>query len=564
MVIRYLLTTILIMACYHGTSAQPLPDSLLTEQAAYRYCFVNPSQSRQIIRTMRDRQLLPEWQLDLTEGNFCFYHCLFHTALKYYTKAYESEAVQSDDALKMRVMNRLMDTYDILFDEKNLTRYAHDLYTLAKSRENNAYMSMALFKMGKRAHYQGKKELGYLRCKEAISLMEHSRFWRKNNMLRAFYGELTFMYLSDKRYEEALRFSEAQEKTACQPHQPAIIYQRERALYRTYAIRTNILLAMGRTAAADSIYHRCVSLPVTDPYIYRNLVVFLKDRQRFAEMLPYLRQAYNILREDKDTLNRNMLLVLSDTGDAYEGMGQFDSATSYYSAAVRLYDKLTRSHSRQLTDAVRESIAVERTLAKRERLQFYIYTGIAVLVVLLLIYFYYTRMVRQKNKRMAQLIHSVMNYRYGALYESGGDEDNQLEELKNDPNWQLFHQADKQVVKNELFRNPDFGRDELMRVMGVDKGTLATIIQRFTGTNVPGYINTKRMEYAIQLIKVHPEYTLSAVSEASGIKSATTFIRHFKNVYGMTPSEYRLQLEDENSTPPILAENDAKSEKMTK
>ena len=98
-------------------------------------------------------------------------------------------------------------------------------------------------------------------------------------------------------------------------------------------------------------------------------------------------------------------------------------------------------------------------------------------------------------------------------------------------------------MKEELFRNPNFGRDELMRFMGVDKNNLPSIIQRYTGTNVTGYLNGKRMEYAVQLMKEHPEYTLAAIAEACGMKSPTTFIRNFRESYDLTPSEYRKSLE---------------------
>jgi superfamily II DNA helicase RecQ len=108
--------------------------------------------------------------------------------------------------------------------------------------------------------------------------------------------------------------------------------------------------------------------------------------------------------------------------------------------------------------------------------------------------------------------------------------------------YMVFHEMDKQIVKKALFRDPNFGRDDLMHLTGVDKNALAAIIQKYAGTNVPGYINSKRMEYAIVLIKIHPEYTLNAIAEACGIKASATFIRHFKKTYGMTPSEYRAQI----------------------
>jgi AraC-like DNA-binding protein len=59
----------------------------------------------------------------------------------------------------------------------------------------------------------------------------------------------------------------------------------------------------------------------------------------------------------------------------------------------------------------------------------------------------------------------------------------------------------------------------------------------------------KRMEYAVALLKKHPELTIAAIADMCGIKSATTFVNHFKETYGMAPSDYRASIVD--STPPI-------------
>ena len=80
----------------------------------------------------------------------------------------------------------------------------------------------------------------------------------------------------------------------------------------------------------------------------------------------------------------------------------------------------------------------------------------------------------------------------------------------------------------------------------IKKGTfiIATIINKYTSMNVSGYINSKRMIYAVALMKEHPEYTMNAIAEACGIKSAATFIRNFKNAFGMTPSDYRKTIDN--------------------
>ena len=157
---------------------------------------------------------------------------------------------------------------------------------------------------------------------------------------------------------------------------------------------------------------------------------------------------------------------------------------------------------------------------------------------------------------MINTIQQLMHYR--DLVVQNGDpvemEENDDEHVSTDER-RLFKEVDKRIMKERLFAQSDFGRDDLMRLLGVDKNTFASIIQRYTGTNVPGYVNNKRMEYAVLLIKQHPEYTIGAISEACGIKSPATFIRNFKSAYGMTPSEFRKQLDEEEITPPILTIN---------
>jgi AraC-like DNA-binding protein len=159
-------------------------------------------------------------------------------------------------------------------------------------------------------------------------------------------------------------------------------------------------------------------------------------------------------------------------------------------------------------------------------------------------------LVHKKNKRMMGIIRQMTGYR--EIIVQNGDGDEMGENMASDVSqeyYNRFKSVDKRVMKERLFANPEFGRDDLMRLLGVDKNTLPKLIHSITGTNVPGYINSKRMEYAVTLLKKHPDYTFEAIAEACGT-SPTTFVRNFKAAYDMTPSEYRKQLEEASSTPP--------------
>ena len=152
---------------------------------------------------------------------------------------------------------------------------------------------------------------------------------------------------------------------------------------------------------------------------------------------------------------------------------------------------------------------------------------------------------------MTEMVRRLMHYRDIVILNGDANFTDENGNFDADQKlFKLFKEVDKRIMKEHLFADPNFGRDDLVRLFGTDKNNLPSVIQRFANTNVPGYINIKRMEYAIQLIKQHPEYTLGAIAEACGIKSAATFIRNFRNTYGMTPSEFRRYYEKDSNTPP--------------
>ena len=171
-------------------------------------------------------------------------------------------------------------------------------------------------------------------------------------------------------------------------------------------------------------------------------------------------------------------------------------------------------------------------------------------LVLIFILLYQGLIERKRNHQMTEMVRRLMHYRDIVILNGDANFTDENGNFDADQKlFKLFKEVDKRIMKEHLFTDPNFGRDDLVRLFGTDKNNLPSVIQRFANTNVPGYINIKRMEYAIQLIKQHPEYTLGAIAEACGIKSAATFIRNFRNTYGMTPSEFRRYYEKDSNTP---------------
>lgn len=186
---------------------------------------------------------------------------------------------------------------------------------------------------------------------------------------------------------------------------------------------------------------------------------------------------------------------------------------------------------------------------------------ILLLVILIAMTHHFLRIINNRNYTLLKVLNGLDAYRNAAMYASitqnaGNDvastktmlniaaasDHSPLEETDDDvaEDEALFIKMDAVVTKERLFLNPNFSRDHLMRIIGVDKNRFGKMMGRYSdASNASVYINVKRVEYGAYLLKMHPEYTIAAIAVASGMSNTVTFNRIFKEVYGMTPSEYR-------------------------
>ena len=531
------------LTCQHVVAATQLPDSLLTFDKAYYYNIVDMPKSLQIIKTMREREMASEWELDRAEANLWSLDRHYNTALKLYQKVLDDP--ESNISWKEELSTLFLATYcyDKLNDERYLSKLVFRMRELSEKHHATDYMCMVEFLRGKRLFAMGKQSEGYAICEQAAEDMKHEEYAYKNRMLFIFYTNLANMYLSNARYHEAQRALTSAEKIVRQGLNMKVLDVERRAKVIINAIKTRLLAAEGEMAKADSTYALMRAMPYRDIAAETSIIPYLKMRKKYADMLESAQYCRKIIEEDGNDKGVNMLSVLQEEIDAYMGMEKYEQASACYATLSQLTDSLHIDNLNYFSKRAREDIQHEKLIANRN-LQLSI--GIAVLVILVLLMtaaFYHHLQTRKRTKAMTATIHELMYYRDIVLQngdpvpvEMGKNSEEAIEEKRR------FKEMDKRIIKEELFRSPDFGRDDLMRLMGVDKNAIASIVQKFANTNVAGYIKMKRMEYAVNLLKEHPELTIAAIAEMCGIKSTTTFVNHFKDTYGITPSDFRLSI----------------------
>lgn len=85
--------------------------------------------------------------------------------------------------------------------------------------------------------------------------------------------------------------------------------------------------------------------------------------------------------------------------------------------------------------------------------------------------------------------------------------------------------------------------DDVAKVTGYEKSNFCKQFKSATQTSFHKYLNTYRIGVACNLIK-YSEYSMQAVGEKVGIPEAKSFSRIFRQVVGMTPTEYKLSKEE--------------------
>jgi len=550
-----------------GNARIVLPDTMLTVKKAYSAASTDTSLA--IIQAMRKREMAPTWQLDMAEGDYCFATLQYPKALTLYEQAYDNPGIKDSANVQLGLLKRLMDTHDILLNEDKLVTFIHKVRQKAIQRHDDAYLSMADFVIGKRMHAHQKQEKGYELCLQAVEMMKSSDYFRKSVELCNDYAELVQMYMKDGRYEEALRMSLLQEEAARQINSTNA--KNKHSLRFVFALRASLLTKADRKEEAALAYAKWKLEKGGDCVTDKAILDYLIQNRHFDEAHDIIHEYCDLLRTQKQNYTYRMITMLATGSQVETAMGNYEEAAVHWQEIKTIVDSIQNGTSKNLMETTWDLIQREEDVKEKNNL-------LNVLGVILLlgmaigaIVLYYTRRIRHRNKALLKILNSLDAYRRRVIEEkpvespadrqepddgrqeqqdsrqlaangneNGNGNGNGNEKENEDENERLFLKLDVRITRDRLFLKPDFGRDDMARLIGVDKNRIGHIMARYSNSsNASVYINTKRVEYGAKLLLANPDFTIVAVANECGMSNTVTFNRTFKEVYGMTPSEYR-------------------------
>ncbi|MBQ9191833.1 MAG: AraC family transcriptional regulator [Bacteroidaceae bacterium] len=353
---------------------------------------------------------------------------------------------------------------------------------------------------------------------------------------------------------------------------------------RTEAEVGAVLCAMGQRergmarldsviAILDSREHRQFNwLDATIIALKRKINV-LSNEEKYVETLPLARRIIDRLddyeqhpqdyhdgtyREPADSTARADYIhfyrtqMQSRLTAAYATLGEQGSVEDVYEQIERSVRDVTAREHIARYHALEQQMLRQEAESRSQMMAFVAVASVSGLLVILLFtayLFFQKRRIQQKNRVLARMIESGQGTVSTPADEKPGAEANSVASDQRSSaslstiNYSLFTQMDSAIRSERLYANPTFQRQDACEHFNLRREVLNQLLTDFAdGQSFPAYINSIRLSEACRLLSDQPAMTVNAIAEEVGL-TPRNLRRLFVDQYGMTPSEFREQRE---------------------
>lgn len=583
---HFTLTLILYLILPVCIKAQNTPDSLFTREYIQSISLTDPHRALDLLNEAEKDKRIPEFLINNLRS--LVYHnglCQYRVALDYALKAYQSDSIQNDPEQALNLIDIMATDYMSIGNYIDCIRYSNIGVKLARQIEDKSleagmwqYIGLAKQEMGLKAE----AETYFIQAiKTQKEVAKNSQDWKEIDDLIYSYGTLIMFYMENRKHKEAIALLPDYDKLmvklgTCLNLPEGVCDMRYCSLYAAFA---NIYALDGELGKAKQYYEKYLQTNYSSTPEGRGMRIdYLLNTGQYQEALLYIKKDKQDLIAAGDTMSNDYThYTLRHEAEAYIGLKNYQAAAENYKKMFILSDSLNSNEKQNTalelatlyeTNEKDLQIKEQRIQLHQTRIILIAATGMFILsLIIIWLIVHNLRVSRRKNRIMAGQIDELLASHDSLL--KAKEEIRTLStpslEKNNIPQEEppltdatetvmqaLFEELDTLVTKEQLFLNPDINRDMLTKRMHIQKNVFAQIIQLYGHTNFNGYINNKRLEYSIRLLKDYHNYTIQAVANDSGFNNVRTYYRTFREKYGMSPAEYRDTQINNNKKEPCI------------
>lgn len=188
-----------------------------------------------------------------------------------------------------------------------------------------------------------------------------------------------------------------------------------------------------------------------------------------------------------------------------------------------------------------EKLSDEKTKAQVDK-SIILTVSIILLSIILLIFLSYHRKTKQKEQKFLAIIEDISKNKVAETSKKV----TQVSKIKDEKAKAILEKL-HELENTHFFLSQDVTLHTTAKLLNTNTTYLSKALNAVEKQSFSQYLNKLRIDYVLVKLKedaVFRSYTIHAISTEIGYKSATTFIKEFKNKTGLNPSYYIKRIED--------------------
>lgn len=553
---------VIFCAFSHNAQAMDVSKSQTSNSIEHitQIYIVHPKEALQLLEKAEQQKLIPPARIQELRSKTYSNLYMNRQAYHYARQSFLLDSVSDNNPghlLKMNVF--LAELTNSMSQYESSIRYTRQGMEWARAQADSIAEARLLFCMGENKYALHHLKAAYADFNKAIRLLHKTRNIQQQMTLSHLYGLLMGYLINDMRFQEAKEIGLLREELLHNMTDSPQIPQGfiETQFYYLYAKRAYICQLEKQSGQAEYYYRKCMNIQECQHPGYQIFIVpYLVASKQYDKAINYSQSFRNLMKEQQDTLSVQYLHALRQEVKACLGKQAYKEAAILQGYIIAITDSIDLRNkaisATSLNLPTTGHPASGSTLPKDAPYTF-LWSALTAAALVFLIFYSLHRKRRhfsvgtsspaeeapsQTAETSAHLSPAPSpSCRPTDAPQSSHDSPTEIQ-----TNQMLFHKLDNLIRKGQLYLQPSVTRSDLVRKLHINNTRFARIIKENTGTNLNGYLNELRLNHAIGLLKEHPEYTLKAIAEASGIHSMPTFHQLFKDKFGMTPAEFKSRL----------------------
>lgn len=377
---------------------------------------------------------------------------------------------------------------------------------------------------------------------------------RKNDMLLYSYSVLSNAYLKVDQVDSAKQYVALME---------TLISEKDSCKLRTLLnARAEIYFYEKKYTSAKENFRKAsqlcnIDMPLMDLQITYDLGKVAHGQGNFQEAINLFQRGldnYEVTPAEEGYMDDYYKLL----ADSYKETGDFERANYYfekYITSTSEFNKIKNdikesTRAQEIKEFRNELESLESEKNKKETYLNYLFLGASVIILILL--FFLLRFYKTKKENEAKFETLLVKINVAEKPEDIIDtKDEDLDEKNTtdvpEETKQQILDGLKKLENQEYFLKQDCNSYNVAKKINTNTSYLSKVINSHFGKNFNTYINDLRINYTIVRLKndvIFRSYSIQAIAEEVGYKSADSFTKYFKRDTGLNPSFYIKELKN--------------------